>query len=350
MSENALFIVDSPINLLMVSLLQDTFDHIDILFALDTKVKSSESYLSLVHHLCSPDKLRHLSFITYDSSRYWNGKRFKGLTASSFEGNLFRLVRRYSAVYGNVVTNPISRIASKFRKVNYLYHSPVDLELGLLKIDATLLDSTRIVAPNKTLIKLPEGSAVRSLKFYDHRSATINNEESLLAQFRSATQSTGRNVCLLVSGLEPSPGDTNILGIEQFVDHHVAGVSDASNALGETFDCIWIKEHRSYRGMGQVDRMLLQEAFLREGYETRFINLELDSSLHLIPGELILNSGNFGAVIGECSSLLLNMSHTNIRPVILSSAFRSVREPDQLDREAQFLQVNSQLWRPVIVA
>ncbi|MBF9040339.1 hypothetical protein LSUCC0387_05465 [Rhodobacterales bacterium LSUCC0387] len=352
------FVIDSPINALMASLIAKPDDSVHLIYALDPIRKDVDEYFSVCRALLDGISVVSENLIEIDSARYWAGHT--GDLVLAARQALKPLVMRHSSktiYFGNCLTNPVALAMKRFVNVNHLYHSPNDFVHVLFPranpykfhlkslVKRVTRKELRAVErkglPIYTLLNLLDSN---EFAYLDFNSFSSNSVETMLVELSRQLDAKNSNIMLLLSGDEPEPGDKNHSNIAKYLQPHLEALQKLHSEQRLQQSTVWIKEHKSYLPLASGERALLSEGFSKLGCEVKFISDYLPENCRLLPGECILKYCTFDFIVAEPSSLLLNVS-SGVSSVAAASPFIPYRDPDQVGRNNEFLKINELLVR-----
>lgn len=358
--EKVCFVVDSPMNALVASLIARDASHVEIIYVFDPQRKDIAEYLRVARALLFGLRIHSEQVIEFDSLRFWGGEKNDLLPAA--RQALAPLVRKHpsgTVYFGNCLTNPVALALKRFAKVNHLYHAPGDFVSMLLPQEnrwkamfknlikrALSMELYRIEVgdyPIFSLLKFASQQNFEYLHFQDFSSAAV---ESILAELQREMDAPGRNIMLLLAGDEPEPGDNNPSNIAKYLQPHYQAVETLMATAGMDSATLWVKEHKSYFPLTGEERALLAVEFSKLGCSVRFVADHLPHDYRSLPGECILRYGRVDYVIAEPSAFLFNIAGSSVTPIAAVTPFVPYRDEGQLDRNAEFIAINRLLVQP----
>jgi hypothetical protein len=356
------FVIDSPMNAFMASLIAKPDDSVHVIYALDPIRKDVNEYLSMSRALLDGVSVVSENQIEFDSARFWAGHA--GDLVRTARQALKPLVMQHSSktiYFGNCLTNPVALAMKRFVDLNHLYHSPNDF-VHLLFPSANSFEFHL-----KTLLKRVMGRELRAVErkglpiysllklvdndefaYIDFNTFSSNLVETMLADLSGQLDANNSNIMLLLSGDEPEPGDKNPSNITKYLQPHLEALQRLHKEERLQQSTVWIKEHKSYLPLASGERALLSERLSKLGYAVKFISDYLPENYRLLPGECILKYCTFDFIVAEPSSFLLNVS-SGVSAVAAASPFIPYRDLDQIGRNNEFLKINELLVRPCSV-
>lgn len=359
--ERVCFVIDSPMNALVASLIARDASQVEIIYVFDPQRKDIAEYLRVARALLSGLSIHSEQVIEFDSLRFWGGEKNDLLPAA--RQALAPLVRQHplgTVYFGNCLTNPVALALKRFARVNHLYHAPGDFVSMLFPQGSPFktalknlvkrflgMELYRIEVGNYPIYSLLNFAAqpnFQHLDFQDFSSAAV---ESILAELRRELEAPGRNIMLLLAGDEPEPGDYNPANIAKYLKPHYQAVEALMAADGMDSATLWIKEHKSYFPLTNEERDLLVDEFFKLGCSVRFVADHLPREYRSLPGECILRYGKVDYVIAEPSAYLFNIAGSNVTPIAALLPFIPYRDADQLLRNAEFMAINRLLKNPI---
>lgn len=354
------FIIDSPINALVASLIAKNTDNIYLIFALDPEKKNIKEFLHVCRALMDESSVVSEDVIEIDSVEFWSGDRNRQILLAGRV--LESLVTKYpleTVYFGNCFTNPVTLAMKRFFKVNHLYHAPSDfhylvapqknsLKKIIKKFAQLALDWRRnnIDFGDFPIFSLLNFYDKKEFQYLDFNCFSSGLVESSLAELSRHLDSPEDNIMLLLAGDEPEPGDYNPLNIAKYLEPHYLGVERLMKEEGLGCATLWIKEHKSYLPLNSSERALLMQEFAKLRCGVRFVADYLPAQYRSLPGECILRYGRVDYVIGEPSSFLLNIAGSDATPIAIVTDFSPYRDDEQLARNDGFLMVNRYLKDP----
>ncbi|MBE5528315.1 hypothetical protein A9J41_12430 [Laribacter hongkongensis] len=357
--EKVCFVIDSPMNALVASLIARYATHVDIIYVFDPQRKDIPEYLRVARALLSSLRIHSEQVIEFDSLRFWGGEKNDLLPAA--HQALAPLIKQHpqgTVYFGNCLTNPVALALKRFAKVNHLYHAPSDfvsmlfpqtnpLKSGLKNLAKRILgrELYKIEIGDFPIYSLLNFASQKDFQYLDFNDFSSKAVESMLAELSRELDGTNRNVMLLLAGDEPEPGDNNHSNIAKYLQPHLAAVEMLMQEHGLQEARLWIKEHKSYLPLVAEERILLADGFSRLGCSVRFVADYLPKAYRLLPGECLLKYCRYDHIIAEPSSFLLNVSGS-INAVAVVSSFAPYRNADQIGRNNELLKVNELLAKP----
>lgn len=354
------FVIDSPMNALVASLIARDAVHVEIIYVFDPKRKDIAEYLRVARALLSGLKIRSEQVIEFDSLRFWGGE--KNVLLSSARQALKPLVQKHpcgTVYFGNCLTNPVALALKRFAKVNHLYHAPGDFvsmlfpqaspwktTLKHLVKRALGMELYKIEVGDYPIYSLLNFAAQQNFQHLDYQDFSSAAVEAILAELKRELDVSGRNVMLLLAGDEPEPGDNNPSNITKYLKPHYQAVEALMAADGLESATLWVKEHKSYFPLTGEERALLSAEFSKLGCLVRFVADHLPHDYRSLPGECILRYGRVDYVIAEPSAFLFNIAGSSVIPVAAVTPFAPYRDEGQLGRNAEFMAINRLLVQP----
>lgn len=353
--EKVCFVIDSPMNAMVASLIARDASQVEVIYAFDSKRKDLDEYLRVSRVLLSGLKLHSEQVVEFDSARFWGGeKNDLLLAASQVLAPLIEPHARGTVYFGNCLTNPIALALKYFVKVNHLYHAPGDFTNILFPVDGkTTRIFKRIIKkflgiplyeieksdyPLFSLIDIP---AVHNNICLDFMSFSFLEIEKLLAPLIEVVNCEGSSIMLLLSGDDTvEPGDKNCLNIEKYIKAHSDAVARFIRENSINNPHIWLKEHKSYLPLSARERDALLREFASLGCKASFISDYLPHDYRLIPAECILRYCPFVGVLSESSATLFHSAKAKIQSVAIVSFFNEFRATDEINRTLEYLRLN----------
>lgn len=358
--EKVCFVIDSPMNALVASLIARDAAQVEIIYVFDPQRKDIAEYLRVARALLSGLRIHSEQVIEFDSLRFWGGEKNDLLPAA--RQALAPLVRQHSrgtVYFGNCLTNPVALVLKRFARVNHLYHAPGDFvsmlfpqgspwKTALKNLVKRVLgmELYRIEVgdyPIYSLLNFAAQQNFRHLDFQDFFSVAV---ESILAELQRELEAPGCNIMLLLAGDEPEPGDNNPSNIAKYLKPHYEAVATLMAADGLDRATLWVKEHKSYFPLTGEERALLSTEFSKLGCSVRLVADHLPHDYRSLPGECILRYGRVDYVIAEPSAFLFNIAGSRVTPVAAVTPFAPYRDEGQLGRNAEFMAINRLLVQP----
>ena len=358
--EKVCFVIDSPMNALVASLIAHEASHVEIIYVFDPQRKDIAEYLRVSRALLSNLRIHSEQVIEFDSLRFWGGEKNDLLPAA--RQSLAPLIPQHprgTVYFGNCLTNPVALALKRFARVNHLYHAPGDFVSMLFPqgdpwktaiknlVKRVLgLELYRIEVgdyPIYSLLNFAVQQNFRHLDFQDFSSVAV---ESILAELRRELDAPGSNIMLLLAGDEPEPGDNNPSNIAKYLKPHYQAVETLMSADVMDSATLWVKEHKSYFPLTGEERALLSGEFSKLGCSVRFVADFLPHDYRSLPGECILRYGRVDYVIAEPSAFLFNIAGSSVTPVAAVTPFAPYRDEGQLGRNGEFMAINRLLVQP----
>ena len=360
-SSRLVIILDSPMNAYVISLLEQKFDSVEVIYAIDPSAKNEQEYVSMFRLLLSNLHIASEVTFHYDSKSFWTIDRESVVQELSFK--LKKIIKANDSVttyFGNALTNPVAAAAQRLVNLNHLYHSPTDF--SFLLIDRKLQESVKSVVKyfvgkvlgRRSAYVALENGAIFTLvdfqKLFPKQFSHINYlkfslplvEEPLKPLIAQLSMQRNR-IVLLLAGSEPGPGDENPSNIRLFLKPHLDAVAKLMREDDFSEATVWIREHRSYIPLSADERALLVEHFTVLGCIVFFMSDFIPLNFRLLPAECIFRYCHFDYLIGEPSSLLLNIAGGPIKLVAACSQFVPFRDKGQLERNNDFIKMNEML-------
>lgn len=354
------FVIDSPMNAMMASLIAQDASHVQVIYAFDPQRKDIDEYLQVSRALLSNIKQRSESVIEFDSVRFWGGEKNALLAAA--RKALAPLIEDHAegtVYFGNCLTNPIALALKRFAKVNHLYHAPGDfvsmlfpqgnpLKSGVKNLIKRILglELYKIEIGDFPVYSLLHFASQKNFQHVDFRNFSSVAVETVLAELSRELDGPGKNIMLLLAGDEPEAGDKNPSNIAKYLKPHCQAVEILMNADGLDSATLWVKEHKSYFPLTTEERSLLAGEFSKLGCAVRFVADHLPKEYRSLPGECILRYGKVDYVVAEPSAFLFNIASSSVTPVAAVTPFAPYRDRDQQGRNAEFIAINNLLARP----
>jgi hypothetical protein len=358
--ETVCFVIDSPMNALIASIVAREASRVEIIYAFDPQRKEVDEYLRVCRVLLSNVRLQSEVVIEFDSLRFWGGEKNKLLPA--VRATLSRLIKQHTAgtvYFGNCLTNPVALALKRFAKVNHLYHAPGDFVSMMFPKENSLKSALKNLIkrvlgreiykievaefPIYSLLNFASQTNFHYLDFNDFSSKAV---EKILVELSRELDGADSNIMLLLAGDEPEAGDKNPSNIANYLKPHSQAVRDLMTADGLSSATLWIKEHKSYFPLTNGERSLLVGEFSKLGCSVRFVADHLPKEYRSLPGECILRYGKVDYVIAEPSAFLFNVSGSRVIPVAAVAAFAPYRDNDQRGRNEEFMAINRLLVHP----
>jgi hypothetical protein len=354
------FIIDSPVNALMASLIARESKKVHVIYALDPDRKDIDEYLRVSRALLDGLNVVSENVIETDAARFWGGEKNDLLPAARQAlAPLIKQHPRGTVYFGNCLTNPVALALKRFSKVNHLYHAPGDF-VSMLFPQGNPLKSAlknlvkRILGlelykievgdfPIYSLLNFASQKNFQHLDFNDFSSKAV---ETILAELSRELDVPGKNIMLLLAGDEPEPGDNNPSNIAKYLKPHYQAVETLMKADGLDSATLWVKEHKSYIPLTGEERSLLAGEFSKLGCSVRFVADHLPKDYRSLPGECILRYGKVDYVVAEPSAFLFNIASYQVTPVAAVTPFAPYRDRDQQGRNAEFIAINNLLANP----
>jgi hypothetical protein len=357
------FIVDSPMNALMASLIARDASQVDVISVFDPVRKDVSEYLQVSRALLFNLKVNSEQVIEIDSARFWGGEKNALLPAA--RKALEPLLKKHAVgtiYFGNCLTNPVALALKRFAKINHLYHAPGDF-LSMLAPQENPLKSTlknlvkrilglelyKIEVGDFPIYSLLNFAAQKKFNYLDFNDFASQEVETVLAELTRELNVSGKNIMLLLAGDEPEAGDKNLSNIAKYLKPHYQAVEILMKADGLKSAILWVKEHKSYLPLTLEERSLLVSEFLKLGCTVRFVADHLPTEYRSLPGECILRYGKVDYVIAEPSAFLFNIASSLATPVAAVTQFAPYRDEGQLGRNAEFMAINRLLVKPARV-
>lgn len=352
--EKVCFVIDSPMNALVASLIARDASHVEIIYVFDPQRKDIAEYLRVARALLSSLRIHSEQVIEFDSLRFWGGEKNDLLPAA--RQALAPLVQQHlrgTVYFGNCLTNPVALALKRFARVNHLYHAPGDFVSMLFPQGSpwkTVLKNLvkRVLGmelyrievgdyPIYSLLNFAAQQNFLHLDFNDFSSVAV---ESIMVELSRELDVPSKNIMLLLAGDEPEPGDNNPSNIAKYLKPHYQAVETLMKADGLDSATLWVKEHKSYFPLTGEERSLLAGEFSKLGCSVRFVADHLPKDYRSLPGECILRYGKVDFVVAEPSAFLFNIAGSNVTPVAALSPFMPYRDAGQLERNAEFMAIN----------
>lgn len=354
--ERVCFVIDSPMNALVASLIALEASHVEVIYAFDHQRKCVEEYIRVSHALLSGLKIHFEQVIDFDSQRFWGGGKNDMLPAA--RQALTPLIQQHpseTVYFGNCLTNPVALALKYFAKVNHLYHAPGDFSSILFPpgnkyarslkrlvktaLRTPLYEIEKNGMPLYSLIDIP---AVRENKCLDYMEFESPVVEDVLTSLIDAVDKREHAIMLLLSGDEPAePGDNNSSNIEKYIEPHLNAVRRFVREHYIENASIWLKEHKSYRALSFCEKETLRKEFVGLDCEVNFISEYLPVEYRLLPAECILRYCNFIGILGEPSATLFHSARANIKSAAIVSNFNAFRTVDENNRNMEYVRLNS---------
>lgn len=358
--EKVCFVIDSPMNALVASLIARDAAQVEIIYVFDPQRKDIAEYLRVTRALLSGLRIHSEQVIEFDSLRFWGGEKNDLLPAA--RQALAPLVRQHSrgtVYFGNCLTNPVALVLKRFARVNHLYHAPGDFVSMLFPQESPWktalknlvkrvlgMELYRIEVGDYPIYSLLNFADQQNFQHLDYQDFSSTEVESVLEQLRRELEAPGRNIMLLLAGDEPEPGDNNPSNITKYLKPHYQAVETLMAADGLDSATLWVKEHKSYFPLTGEERALLSGEFSKLGCSVRFVADLLPHDYRSLPGECILRYGRVDYVIAEPSAFLFNIAGSSVTPFAAVTPFAPYRDEGQLGRNAEFMTINRMLVQP----
>ena len=259
------------------------------------------------------------------------------------------------------MTNPVAAAAQRLVVINHLYHSPADFYFLLDKNKENLKKrfikfckkivgqivnrkASNIYLKGQPIYTLFDFSKSNNPEYFHNLSFMefSNSEvEKVLRPLQSMVSTQENVTMLLLSGSEPQPGDSNPSEIELYLSPHLDAIDKLMEKENLKKLTIWIKEHKSYIPLNSRERKLITDNFELRGCEVFFISDIISPKIRLLPGECILRYCNFTYLIGEPSSMLLNIANGPTKSYAACSPFAPFRDSAQIQRNEEFIEINN---------
>lgn len=350
------FVIDSPMNALVASLIAPEASHVEVIYAFDPQRKRIEEYMRVSHALFSGLKIHLEQVIEFDSQRFWGGE--KNDLLPDVRQALVPLIQQHPSgivYFGNCLTNPVALALKCFAKVNHLYHAPGDFTsilfppgnkyARLLKrlvktaLGTPLYEIEKNGLPLYSLIDVPAVPENRCLDYMEFDSPVV---EEVLSSLIDAVGKKECAIMLLLSGDEPmEPGDNNDSNIEKYIGAHFDAVRRFVREHCIANASLWLKEHKSYRPLNSNEKEALRKGFIGLGCEVNFVSEYLPIEYRLMPAECILRYCKFSGILGEPSATLFHSARVNIKSVAIVSNFNAFRTVDENNRNMEYVRLNS---------
>lgn len=362
-SPSVCFVIDSPINAFIASLIGRQFKAVHIIYCWDPVCKNIDEYRLVSKSLLHDLNVVSEHVIEIDSVCFWNGDKSRLL--SSARQALLPLIGDYpkaTVYFGNCFTNPVALALKKLTNLVHLYHGPSDFATILFPNSHPSLLALKYFVkkilgretyqidnphyPIYSLLNFPSNNRFQFLNFYDFHSSSV---EDVLAPLSRMLNGPDVNVMLLLAADEPEPGDNNLSNICKYLQPHYQSVDALVKADKLDNFVLWLKEHRSYQPLSVEERSLLQGEFSKLGCEVKFVSDYLPIQYRSLPGECILKYGNVHYIIAEPSSFLFNVAGSSTIPIAVVSFFEPYRNNSQISRNAELIAINELLAHPVRV-
>jgi hypothetical protein len=358
--ETVCFVIDSPMNALIASIIAREASRVEIIYAFDPQRKEVDEYLLVCRVLLSDVRLQSEVVIEFDSLRFWGGEKNNLLPAA--RSALKPLIKQYiqgTVYFGNCLTNPVALALKGFVKVNHLYHAPGDFVSMLFPQENPLRSALknlvkRVLGREIYKIEVAEFPIYSLLNFasqtnfhyLDFNNFSSKAVEKVLVELSRELDGADSNIMLLLAGDEPEAGDKNPSNIANYLKPHSQAVSDLMTADGLNSATLWIKEHKSYFPLTNGERSLLVGEFSKLGCSVRFVADHLPKAYRTLPGECILRYGKVDYVVAEPSAFLFNIASSSVKPIAAVTPFAPYRDEGQLGRNAEFMAINRLLVDP----
>jgi len=351
------FVVDSPVNALMASIIAKESKEVRVIYALDPSRKDVDEYLRVSRALLDGLTIVSEKVIETDALRFWAGEKNALLPAA--REALAPLIKHHpqgTVYFGNCLTNPVALALKRFAKVNHLYHAPGDFVSMLFPQGSQLksafknlvkrvlgLELYKIEVEDFPVYSLLNFASVKNFQHLDFNDFSSMAVEEILAELSLKLDVPGKNVMLLLAGDEPEPGDKNQSNIAKYLRPHYEAVEMLMKADGLDSATLWIKEHKSYFPLTEAERALLVSEFSKMNCSVCFVADYLPMDYRSLPGECILKYGKVDYVIAEPSAFLFNIAGSQVVPVAAVTPFAPYRDNDQLGRNEEFISINNLL-------
>jgi len=352
--EKVCFVIDSPINAMVASLIARDAIHVEIIYVFDPQRKNIAEYLRVARALLSSLRIHSEHVIEFDSLRFWGGEKNDLLPAA--RQALAPLVGQHprgTVYFGNCLTNPVALALKRYVKVKHLYHAPGDFVSMLFPLGNPLkaalknmikrvlgLELYRIEVNDYPIYSLLNFAAKQNFQHLDYQDFSSASVELILAELCRELAVSSTNIMLLLAGDEPEPGDNNSSNIAKYLKPHYQAVESLMAAEGMNSATLWIKEHKSYFPLTGEERALLTAEFSKVGCSVRFVADHLPHDYRSLPGECILRYGKVDFVVAEPSAFLFNIAGSKVIPVAALSPFSRYRYAGQLERNGEFMSIN----------
>lgn len=359
-----LFIIDSPMNALIASIIGKFSTEVSIIYAFDPERKDIEQYKKTLKDILHNLKIKSEMDIEFDSQKFWGGKKNDLLPSIRNQLKIFFNDKKDGnwLFFGNCMTNPVALATKRFYSLNHLYHAPGDfihllfpyenkfksffknIVKKILKREIYKIEKSEL-----PIISLLNFKNISNFQYIDYRLFESKIVMKKLNKLRRIIKKPGNKVLLLLVGDEPEPGDKNYSNINKYLKPHLDTLSHLINKKHLLNPTVWIKEHKSYFPLTKKERNLLIASFNTLNCNSKFIADYMPKSYKNLPGECILKYCNFDFIIAEPSAFLFNVSGTKIFPIAALSQFQNYRNSDQISRNEEFIKINSLLLNKVEV-
>jgi hypothetical protein len=358
--KNVCFVIDSPMNAMMASLIARDAPQVEVIYVFDPERKDVDEYLRVSRGLLSSLKLASERVIEFNSARFWGGEKNHLLPAARKAlAPLIKQHPRGTVYFGNCLTNPVALALKRYAKVNHLYHAPGDFVSMLFPQGSLLkpalknlakrilgLELYKIEIGNFPVYSLLNFASQKNFEYLNFNDFSSKEVEAILAELGRELDVPGKNIMLLLAGDEPEPGDKNPSNITKYLKPHYQAVETLMKADGLDSATLWVKEHKSYFPLTSEERSMLIGEFSRLGCAVRFIADHVPKAYRSLPGECILKYGKVDYVVAEPSAFLFNVAGSAVVPVAAVTAFAPYRDQDQQGRNAEFMAINARLVVP----
>lgn len=358
--ESVCFVIDSPMNAMMASLIARDAIHIEIIYVFDSRRKDLSEYLRVCRALLSGLTCFSEEIIDFDSARFWGGEKNDILPVA--RQALVPLIKRHpkgTVYFGNCLTNPVALALKRFANIEHLYHAPGDFVSMLFSKENQLksmlknsvkrilgLELYKIEGGNFPIYTLLNFASQKRFEYLDFNDFSSNVVEEILAELRRALNVSNKNIMLLLAGDEPEPGDKNPSNIAKYIKPHYQAVEALMKSELLESAVLWIKEHKSYFSLTDEERSLIDREFSKLGCSVRFVADYLSHDYRSLPGECIIKYCKVNFVIAEPSAFLFNIASSSSVPIAAVTFFAPYRDEGQISRNAEFIGINNLLNVP----